>query len=130
MRQGASPDLLKEAASKHASRIAVRSKEGSWTYQDLDRTSDQISVALGGLLGTSPTRVGIFRFKDPFTVAAIYGILKAGGAYVPIDVRAPLHRILQIAEDPGLQGIVTSRQLAARLASTGWMDDCVSLFEG
>jgi len=44
-------------------------------------------------------------------VEGLLGILKAGGAYVPLDPRYPASRLSYIAEDSGIEVVVTTEDL-------------------
>lgn len=58
--------------------------------------------------------VGVCIGRESNYIAAILGILKAGGAYVPLDPSYPVERLQFMAEDCGMQLVVTTRALAGR----------------
>ena len=67
------------------SAIAIRAREGCWTYRELNRRSNQVANYLR-TLGVRPgCLVGLCLPRSLDLVAGMLGVLKAGGAYVPLD---------------------------------------------
>ena len=61
---------------------------------------------------TSETRVGLRLRRSTEMIVAVLGILKAGGAYVPLDPDNPEARLRLLAEDAGLEALITDGTLA------------------
>ncbi|HEY1298590.1 MAG TPA: amino acid adenylation domain-containing protein, partial [Chloroflexota bacterium] len=113
------PDVgswFRAVATQQGSREAVRAEDASLTYRDIDRRADALAHYLSGL-GVGPeSPVGICLDPGVDLPVALLGVLKAGGCYVPLDPDYPPTRLQLIAEDVGLQWILTRRRLLPRLA--------------
>lgn len=93
-------DVLKvfsESVEKYASSIAVVCGDEVWTYQALDKQSNQVANYLIEK-GVVPGEVVAFLCveRSVHTIAVYLGILKAGAIYLPLDVKSPRARIEQI----------------------------------
>lgn len=67
----------------NGSRIAIRTFEATWTYQDLYEKSNQIAHVLLDELGLKPgNRVLIRSANNPMMVACWFAVVKAGGIVV------------------------------------------------
>ncbi|MFH4090463.1 AMP-binding protein, partial [Acinetobacter baumannii] len=78
-------DMFYNTVTQFPNRIALSSREGTLTYEELNKKSNQIAHMLiknGVQLGDY---VGIFMKRSIDTVVSMVAILKAGAAYVPID---------------------------------------------
>ncbi len=91
--------------------VAVTCEGASLTYGELNARANQLARHLRRL-GVGPeSRVGLCVDRSFEQVEGILGILKAGGAYVPLDPRYPSSRLSLIAEDSGLDVLVTVEAL-------------------
>ncbi|MGW6191303.1 non-ribosomal peptide synthetase family protein [Bacillus cereus] len=92
-------DMFYKTVTQFPNRTALSSKEGTLTYEELNKKSNQIAHLLiknGVQLGDY---VGIFMKRSIDTVVSMVAILKAGAAYVPIDPDYPEGRIQYIIQD-------------------------------
>jgi amino acid adenylation domain-containing protein len=110
------------AVRLHPGRLAVKTRQHAWTYEDLNAAAERIAAALPrGGEEESPRAALLFGHGAPM-IAALVGSLKAGHAYVPLDPSHPRERLLQILEDSGARVLVADRAhraLAERLAGAG-----------
>ncbi len=83
--------LFRASARIRPDNEALRTKEGSFTYAQLDRWSDAIAHALTEA-GALNDRIAFIAHKHPGSYAAILGILKAGCSYVPLHPDGPIAR--------------------------------------
>ncbi|MBP2000051.1 surfactin family lipopeptide synthetase A/fengycin family lipopeptide synthetase D [Paenibacillus shirakamiensis] len=90
-----------ESARRWPDRTAVKSAEGSLTYEQLHRRSDRMAVLLRSKGVTTETIVPIVAQRSLSLMVAIMAVLKAGGAYLPIDPQHPAERNHAILEDSG-----------------------------
>jgi len=66
------------------------------TCGQLYRLSNQVAHSLIANGVTRGDRVGIYLYKSPAAIAAIFGIMKTGECYVPVDANAPGPRLEEI----------------------------------
>ncbi|MEM9896903.1 MAG: amino acid adenylation domain-containing protein, partial [Bacteroidota bacterium] len=105
-------ELFEEQVKQTPEDIALVFEEEQWTYEQLNKVSNQI----GGYLREtyhiqSDDRVGIKLERGAWMVAAILGILKSGGAYVPIDGKYPQGRINYMIEDSDCKVVLDRKEL-------------------
>lgn len=100
--------FLDMSSRRWPDKVALRFKNGSMTYAELESDSNRVARMLGGLNVKRGDRVGIYVDKSFASVIAIFGTLKAGGAYVPLDPGAPGSRVAYIARNCGIKVILTS----------------------
>jgi len=104
---------LFESQAKHSpDAIAVQYQNRQFTYQELNKGSNQLAHYLQKM-GVGPgDLVGLGMGCSPEAVAGMLGILKAGGAYVPLDPAYPQERLRFMLEDAQVSVLLTQRQLA------------------
>ncbi|RZL01391.1 MAG: amino acid adenylation domain-containing protein, partial [Rubrivivax sp.] len=91
---------------------ALVTHEGPLSYQDLDARSNQIARVLQSR-GVGPgQRVGVSLPRGQHLLPALIGVLKTGAAYVPMDPGFPTERLKMMAEDAGLNLVVTHSSCA------------------
>lgn len=95
--------------------IAVVFKESTLTYSELNEKANQLASFLK-FKGIKPDDlVGICVNRSLEMIIALLAILKAGGAYVPFDPDYPEERLSFIAEDTGIDLLLTQSDLVAGL---------------
>jgi amino acid adenylation domain-containing protein len=87
-----------KAALIYPTHICINDGHTTWSYQDLDRYSNQVASYLIQCGVGSNTIVGLYIEKSAMLLAIIIGILKTGAAYLPIDRSNPFIRALWMAE--------------------------------
>jgi amino acid adenylation domain-containing protein len=95
------------------SRLAVRSRTASWTYEELDAVAGRVAHAL---LDRSPDLsrpVLLFLETDAPLLAAMLGTLRAGLFYVPVDPTFAPERAALLAGLAGPSLVLTRRGLRA-----------------
>jgi len=79
-------DRLRDAAARHADRVAVQLDDAQLTYRQLD----QAAARVAGLLrakGVEPgDRIGVMLPNVPYFPILYYGVLRAGGVVIPMNV--------------------------------------------
>jgi amino acid adenylation domain-containing protein len=111
----AQADAHPDQIALHMPALAEKGLPSQFTYKTLEEKANQLAHHLR-LLGVAPeSKVGIAMHRSPDMIVAMLGILKAGGAYVPLDPEYPSERLAYIAEDAGLQAVVTHEGGAAHL---------------
>ena len=115
---------------KYPRRVAVKTKNYEWTYEDLDRIASRMARAILAHRGIGEERVALLFAHDAPMVAGILAVLKAGKTYAPLDPSYPRERLLYILEDLQVGALLTDEprfglatdlatDLAADLASAG-----------
>jgi amino acid adenylation domain-containing protein len=109
------PHLFEVQAGRSPETIAVEADNKSLTYSELNGRANQLAGYLKKLGVRQETLVGVCRKHDWQTAIALLGILKAGGAYVPLDPAYPQQRLAFMAEDTGIQFLLTEEHWAGVL---------------
>lgn len=94
------------AAARRPDHRAVEAPDGSLTYAELERVTNQIAHRLMSLGVGRDTCVGISLPRGLGELGAMLGTLKAGGAYVPLDPGYPPERLRLIVEDAAPQVMI------------------------
>ncbi|PEU11057.1 non-ribosomal peptide synthetase [Bacillus sp. AFS019443] len=92
-------EMFYETVAKFSNRVALSSVEGSLTYEQLNKKSNQIAHMLIQHGVKQGDYVGIFMKRSIDTVVSLLAILKTGAAYIPIDPDYPANRVQYIIED-------------------------------
>lgn len=100
--------LLTESAQRFPDRDAIVFKDRKMTYGELEKRSNQVSLALKKMGVEAGDRIGIFMNKSIESLVSLFGILKSGAAYVPIDHLAPLNRVEFIINNCDIRIIFTT----------------------
>ncbi|WP_408099280.1 non-ribosomal peptide synthetase [Bacillus mycoides] len=100
-------DMFYETVRKFSNRIALSSLEGTLTYEQLNKKSNQIAHMLLHNGVKQGDYVGIFMKRSIDTVVSLLAVLKAGAAYIPIDPDYPANRMQYIIEDSQSKLVLT-----------------------
>ena len=103
-----------QALTRPRTTKAVEGWDGSFTYQEFDKITDQLAVHLQTLGVTTETFVPILFEKSSWAVVSMIAIMKAGGAYVPLDPKHPQTRLQELIADVGAAVVICSRQYHAK----------------
>ncbi|GGM36321.1 non-ribosomal peptide synthase [Longimycelium tulufanense] len=87
----------------------------SLTYGELKSRSDALAARLHQVGVRCGDMVGVCGTRGLDALVAFLGILKAGGAYVPLDDTIPPARLRAMAEDAGIQVVVTLPGASCRI---------------
>jgi tyrocidine synthetase-3 len=104
-------ELFEQRVKEQPDAIAVINGETTLTYRELNEKSNQLAHYLwrNCRIGRDML-VGLMVERSEWMIIGIMGILKAGAAYVPIDPEYPETRRRYIAEDSGLQLLLTEKE--------------------
>ena len=91
----------------------------TFSYQQLDETSNRLAHLLRARGVRAEQRVGVCFHRSADAVIAILAILKSGGAYVPLDPDYPRERLAFMIQDAGPLLILTQAALSVRLTEYG-----------
>lgn len=97
--------------------IAIMDEHRALSYQELDKTTNQLARLIRQFNIQSDSLVGLFLERSIETVIAILAVLKAGGAYLPIDPNTPAERIKYIFKETNCGLILTQSHLKNTLSA-------------
>ncbi|WP_159053534.1 MULTISPECIES: non-ribosomal peptide synthetase [unclassified Halomonas] len=110
--------LIERQAAATPEATALVLEDQSLSYAELNARANRLAHYLIGLGVKPETRVGIAVERSVEMVVGLLGILKAGGAYVPLDPDYPSDRLAYMAEDSGIELLLTQRHLVDSLPLT------------
>jgi amino acid adenylation domain-containing protein/non-ribosomal peptide synthase protein (TIGR01720 family) len=93
---------------------AVDGHDGTFTYQEFDKLTDQLATHLQSIGVTTETFVPLLFDKSSWAIISMIAIMKAGGAYVPLDPKHPESRLRELITDVGAKVVLCSRNHQAR----------------
>ncbi|MEM7087896.1 MAG: amino acid adenylation domain-containing protein, partial [Bacteroidota bacterium] len=97
-------DLFRTQVQKTPQATAIKFKDESLSYKQLDVLSNQLGHCLLDDYGVKKgDLIGIQLDRSHWFVVAILGILKSGGAYVPMDPEYPVQRKEHMIKDAGIE---------------------------
>lgn len=111
-------DRVSLASESHSTDTAIVMGSERLTYDELERTSNQMARLLIELGVQAGDRVCLLQPKAPIAIVSMLATLKAGGVYVPLDISSPAPRvqmILESAEPRVVLGCSASGELADSL---------------
>ncbi len=115
------PQSFEQQVEKTPSKIAIKHRNKSLSYRQLDEKSKQLSNYLHYEKNIGPNdRVGIWMDRSINFLIAILGIMKAGGAYVPIDPSLPEERIKRIIDDAEIEVVISQEKYIQGLNRVQW----------
>ncbi|MGE5341852.1 MAG: amino acid adenylation domain-containing protein [Candidatus Omnitrophota bacterium] len=100
-------------------RIAVKTGDHHFTYNELSRKANIIAFSIEQLLKTTNQRIGLLFEHGVDMIAAILGTLKSGNIYVPLSASYPLKRLSSMLSDSGSSLLLTNNrnlEIASKLA--------------
>jgi len=109
------PDLVRRAAERWPDHPAIAMDGRTFTYAELEATSNRIASTLRARGVRLGDRVMLWLPKSPEAIAALYGVMKTGAAYVSVDPSAPAQRACYIARDCAAAALITVPARAAQL---------------
>lgn len=99
--------LFEQSAAEAGDRIALLFENHCLTFSQLDCLANCVAARLLELgLGTEAP-VGLYLERSPEMVIGMLGVLKAGGSYVPLDPSFPEDRLAFMAQDAGVEILMT-----------------------
>jgi long-chain acyl-CoA synthetase len=98
--------LLRDKAGEQPGRVALWSRESSWTWTDLDALVDR---AAAGLLATGATKVAICLPNTIEFVVALLGAIRAGLIAVPVNPTFTPREIEHVLTDSGAELLIRDK---------------------
>ena len=91
----------------HSDKTAIATRDGHWTYDELNRAADQAASLIRASSSAVDNRIGILVQRDLSTFAMMVGALKAGRPFVPLDPDFPLSRNQFVLDDTGAEFVLS-----------------------
>ncbi|MCE0761492.1 amino acid adenylation domain-containing protein [Pseudonocardia kujensis] len=107
--------VVETTARRSPGAVAVDDHGELLTYAELDAHADGLAHLLRERGVVPGGRVGLLLARSWRTYVALLAVLKAGAAFVPIDPASPVDRVAYIADDAGLDLLVTTSDRAPGL---------------
>jgi amino acid adenylation domain-containing protein len=107
--------LFEARARSQPEATALLFANQSWSYARLEEQANRLAHHLIALGVRPEARVGIAMERSCEMVLALLATMKAGGAYVPLDPEHHADRLRHMAEDSGIQLLLTQSHLSGRL---------------
>ena len=73
--------FLEQSARRHPDKVALVTKEGRFSYREIDEMANKVANALIADRLEKGDRVAIFMDNSLEAVVGIFGVLKAGGIF-------------------------------------------------
>src|SRR5689334_6489261 len=108
------PQRFAQQARQCSDKIAVKARDQSLTYGELDGLSNQIARLILQKLGEGNEPVALFFGQSALLVAAILGTLKAGKLYLPLDPVLSVSQNREGLADSGARLLLTEPRLRQR----------------
>ncbi|WP_162625094.1 non-ribosomal peptide synthetase [Streptomyces cadmiisoli] len=110
------PELFQAQAARTPDATAVVFEDVELSYAELNERANRLARLLIGR-GVGPeSLVAVMMHRSADLVVALLAVTKTGGAYLPIDPDYPAERITYLLTDAQPLLVVTSTDLASRLA--------------
>ena len=119
--------LFEQQVNRTPDAIAIDADGVQLSYNQLDRSANQLAHYLRKL-GVGPERlVGICVERSPEMIVGMLAILKAGGGYLPLDPSYPMERLEFIINDADVEVLLAqkseSEQLPKNRARVVYLDE-------
>lgn len=105
---------ISEQARRTPDAVAISARGMRLSYTELEHRANRFANLLIARGVGAGNLVGVCLTRGPDMVPALLGILKTGAAYVPLDPGFPKERLHYMAEDAGLQWVITEALCAER----------------
>lgn len=100
------PARFERVVARHSDRLAVRAGSDTWTYDRLNRVSNQMARSLLARAAPGMPTVAILCGHRPPAIVALMGVLKAGKVAVLVDPEQPAERIETMLDDAEAGAVV------------------------
>jgi amino acid adenylation domain-containing protein len=114
------PEMLRAPATTHASEIAVRCGVETLTYEELDRAVLGVARRLRARGIGRGKHVGLCLDRSTGMLVAQLAVARSGAAWVPLDSAYPTERLAFMAQDAGLDLLISETALAGRIPWPGY----------
>lgn len=107
-------DLIENQVTSRPNSLAIRSWDGDFTFQQLDKLSTRLACHFSMTCGVGPEVMVPFCFdKSAWAIIAMLAVIKAGGACVALNPDHPKDRLEDIIQDIGAKVVVSAPSYAS-----------------
>jgi len=124
-REASVSQLFELQAAATPNSIALVFDDRQVSYEELNRSANQLAHHLQSLGVGLEMPVGISLERSIEMVIGILAILKAGGFYVPLDRSYPVARLLWMLDDAGISVLLTDKHLVELFQPSGVKTVCL-----
>jgi len=107
--------IIETRAAQRPHAIAVMTRQGHITYEELERRANQLAHYLRRRGIGRGMLVGLCIERSIEVLVGLLGILKSGAAYVPLDYEYPRERLGYLVHDSGIALLLTQSHLHDRV---------------
>jgi non-ribosomal peptide synthetase component F len=107
------PERFEQQVSANGPRLAIKSDEGSLTFDDLNKTANRVAQRILSRRGNHVEPIALLFDHGAGVIASMLGVLKTGKFYLVLDASYPRDRLMYMLEDSGAQLIVADSQNVA-----------------
>ena len=101
------PDLFEQIAKVYKDKIAIKTRETTYTYAQLSKISNQIAWATLDHTNTNDESIALVFSDTAKMAAAMLGALKAGKFFIPLDASFPKERLKYMLADSETNVIIS-----------------------
>jgi len=109
-------DFFRDSVRIHPDNLAIRVKNESLSYRELDELSDRLGNHLRASGMAAGSICGICAERSVYFVAGLLAILKSGGVYLPLDPGYPSERLNYMLSDSRAAFLLTDENLMQQFA--------------
>ena len=102
------PERFEKIVRIYPDRLAVKDKDRSLTYDQLNRAANRIARAILAKRGDSREPIALLFEHGIDMIPAVFGVLKAGKFYLGLDPSFPRDEINRMLEDSGASLIISN----------------------
>ena len=100
------PERFEQQVIRWPDRLAVRSPEQSFTYDELNRTANRLARRILSVRGQGAEPIALVFEHGASILAAMLAVLKSGKFYVILDPTYPRDRLTYMLADSGAQLLI------------------------
>lgn len=109
-------DLFNNQVKKTPDNVALRYKEETVSYRELDEQTDKLANYLNKYKGLKPGElVGLIQDRHPRLIISMLAVLKAGAAYLPIEPTNPVERKKLLIANAQCKLVISEKKYIGKL---------------
>lgn len=114
--------LFEEIVNKYEDKVALKFKDKTLTYKELNEKANKISSELIRNNAKKEDIIGVIANRSIETIISILGIIKAGCAYIPINKKYPDSMIINMLEEANCNIVLGEGNKEEFYTNINWID--------